>query len=262
MTIATAPLGNSIRQRPNYGIDSPAMVASEAGIGTVALALAVFLPHWRWLAITIAVEFLALALSMVVYSKHGKFSLREMILDSIPWKGDEVVLDIGCGRGLLLISAAKRAPNGRAVGVDIWDRSAITRNSPLSVRENAAIEEVASRIELVQGDARSLPLADATFDAVLSNFVVHEVNTATDREQIMKEALRVLKPGGRLALVDFIFTGHCVEILRRLGMRDARRIRLGGLSALLGKIFMFGTFQVHLVTGTKSGDPTPSVDLQ
>ena len=63
----------------------------------------------------------------------------------------------------------------------------------------------------------------------------------------------MLGPDGRLALVDFISTGQCVEILRRLGISDARRTRVGGLSFLLGTILMFGTFQVHLVTGQRKG---------
>jgi hypothetical protein len=69
---------------------------------------------------------------------------------------------------------------------------------------------------------------------------------------MMSEMMRVLAPGGRLALVDFIFTGQCVEIPRRFGMRDARRTRIGGLSSLLGTILMFGAFRVYLVIGSKA----------
>ena len=79
------------------------MVIGEAAIGTIALACAIFAPrlfghNLRWLEIAIAVEFPALAASMLVYSKSGKMVIRDAILNSIPWRGDERVLDAGCGR--------------------------------------------------------------------------------------------------------------------------------------------------------------------
>jgi len=120
------------------------------------------------------------------------------------------------------------------------------------VLRNAEAEGVIAHIEVREGDARRLPFPDAAFDVVVSNFVVHEVDTPQEREQMMSEMMRVLTPGGRLALVDFIFTGQCVEILRRLGMRDARRTGIGGLSSFLGTILMFGAFRVYLVIGSKA----------
>jgi ubiquinone/menaquinone biosynthesis C-methylase UbiE len=162
------------------------------------------------------------------------------------------VLDAGCGRGLLLIGAARRVPQGSAVGVDKWVRGAITGNGAEAVLSNAEAEGVAARIEVVEGDVRRLPFPEAAFDVVLSNFVVHEVDTQQDREQMMSEMMRVLTPGGRLALVDFIFTSECVEILRRLDMHNVRRTRVGGSSFLLGTILMFGTFRIHLVTASKA----------
>ena len=242
--------------RPNYGIDSPGMVIGEAVLGTIALACAIFFPRsfghpLRWLEIVAGVEFLALAASMLAYSKSGKIAIRDALLNSIPWQGDECVLDVGCGRGLLVIGAAKYIPHGHATGIDIWDRSAITGNSLWAVRKNAALEGVETRIEVVEADARRLPFPDAAFDVVMSNFVVHEVNTSDERQQMISEMVRVLRPGGRLALVDFIFTRDCVDILRRLGIDDAGRKRLGGWSPWLARVLMFGTFRIHLVTGSR-----------
>ena len=259
MSIASATLGSTISRKPNYGIDSPGMVFGEAAIGTIALVCAIFVPrlfghNLRWLEIAIAVEFLALAASMLAYSKSGKMVIRDAILNSIPWSGDERVLDAGCGRGLLLIGAARRVPQGSAVGIDKWVRGALTGNGAVAVLRNAKAEGVAARIEVVEGDVRRLPFPEAAFDVVVSNFVVHEVDTQQDREQMMSEMMRVLRPGGSLALVDFIFTGECVEILRRLDMHNVRRTRVGGPSSLLGTIPMFGTFRIHLVTGSK-GSP-------
>ena len=256
MSIASATPRSIISRRPNYGIDSPGMVFGEAAIGAIALVCAIFVPrlfghNLRWLEIAITVEFLALAASMLAYSKSGKMVTRDAILNSIPWSGDERVLDAGCGRGLLLIGAAGRVPQGSAVGVDKWVRGALTGNGTQAVLRNAEAEGVAARIEVVEGDVRRLPFPEAAFDVVVSNFVVHEVDTQQDREQMMSEMMRVLAPGGRLALVDFIFTSECVEILRRLDMHNVRRTRVGGSSFLLGTILMFGTFRIHLVTASK-----------
>ncbi len=254
---AGAMQGSTIDRRPNYGIDSPAIVIGEAAIGSIALACAIFLPrlfghNLRWLEIAVAAEFLPLAVSMLVYSKSGKMAFRDAILDSIPWRGNESVLDVGCGRGLLLIGAAKRLPQGSAIGLDKWVRGALTGNGAEAVLRNAEAEGVIARIEVCEGDARRLPFPDAAFDVVVSNFVVHEVDTPQEREQMMSEMMRVLTPGGRLALVDFIFTSQCVEILRRFGMRDARQTRIGGLSSFLSTILMFGVFRVYLVIGSKA----------
>jgi len=255
MSIASVTPRSTISRRSNYGIDSPSIIFGEAAISTIALVCSIFLPrlfghNLRWLEIAIAVEFLALATSMLVYSKSGKMVIRDAILNSISWRGDERVLDSGCGRGLLLIGAARRVPQGSAVGVDKWVRGALTGNGAEAVFRNAEAEGVAARIEVVEGDVRRLPFSDAAFDVVVSNFVVHEVDTQQDREQMMSEMMRVLRPGGRLALVDFIFTSECVEILRRLDMHNVRRTRVGGASSMLGTILMFGTFRIHLVTGS------------
>ena len=256
MSTANASPRSATDRGPNYGIDSPGMVIGESVTGAIALACAIFFPRFfghnlRWLEIVIAAEFLALASSMLMYSTYGKMTIRDVLLDSIPWRGSERVLDVGCGRGLLLIGAAKRLPLGSAVGVDKWVGGALTGNGAEAVLRNAEREDVVARVEVREGDARRLPFADSSFDAVISNFVVHEVDTAEEREQMISEMMRVLRPGGHLALVDFIFTGQCVEILQRLGMGDARRTRIGGLSIIPATILMLGAFRVRLVTASK-----------
>jgi ribonucleotide reductase alpha subunit len=86
------------------------------------------------------------------------------VLDSLKLRGDETVLDVGCGRGLLLIGAAKRLTTGKAVGVDIWNAEDLSGNRPEATLENARLERVAERVEVKDGDARRLPFADGTFD--------------------------------------------------------------------------------------------------
>ena len=82
---------------------------------------------------------------MLMYSKFGKIRIRDVLLDSIPWRGSESVLDVGCGRGLLLIGAAKRLPLGSAVGIDKWVGGALTGNGAEAVLRNAEVEDVVAR---------------------------------------------------------------------------------------------------------------------
>jgi arsenite methyltransferase len=94
---------------------------------------------------------------MVRSSRAGKLIERDRLLDELPWRGDEWVLGVGCGRGLLLIGAAKRGTIGQAVGLDLWRKQDQAGNDPAATLANAQAEGVAERVELRDGDARQLP---------------------------------------------------------------------------------------------------------
>ena len=117
--------------------------------------------------------------------------------------------------------------------------------------ENATIDGVGNRVEAKEGDARKLPFADASFDVVVSNFVVHELQARADREQMMREVARVSKPGGRVALVDFIFTDQSVEDLRKFAV-EADRTRDGFLSFWISAILNFAAVKTYHVVGRKN----------
>lgn len=235
----------------NYGVDSPAIVGTLCILGLAGTGIAHLLPSaWRWAGYIPGVYFLLGAAGMLFYSKVGKLALRERLLDMIPWKGDEQVLDVGCGRGLLTVGSARRLSNGKVIGVDVWQRGAITGNRAESVLENAQIEHVRDRVEVKEGDARALPFANETFDVVVSNFVVHEMNTRKEREIMMREVARVLKAGGRVALVDFIFTSECVADLQNHGVK-AERVRDAFLSFWISAILNFGAVKTYHVVGRK-----------
>src|SRR5205823_1815953 len=133
---------------------------------------------------------------------------REALLDWLPWRGDEQVLDVGCGRGLFLVAAARRLKSGKATGVDIWQKVDQTGNRPEATWANARAEGVADRIEVRDGDARGLPFEDASFDVVLSSLALHNIPDAAGREQAVQEIDRVLKPGGRLLIWDIQATAE------------------------------------------------------
>jgi arsenite methyltransferase len=241
-----------MKTRGNYGVDSPAIVGTLFVLGLAGLGVGhMVTSSWRWAGYAVGGYFLLGATGMLFYSKVGKLRLRERLLNKITWQGNERVLDVGCGRGLLTVGAAHRLSSGKVVGVDVWNPKALTGNQGESVLQNAKIEGVSDRVEIKEGDARELPFPDETFDVVVSNFVVHEMNNRAEREKMMREVARVLKPGGRVALVDFIFTDECIEDLRNYSV-DAERVRDEFLSFWISAILNFGALKTYHVVGMKA----------
>jgi arsenite methyltransferase len=159
-------------------------------------------------------------------TRVGKFEVWARILAGLQLRGDEDVLDLGCGRGALLLAAAKLLPDGRAVGIDLW-RADQTGNSPDATRRNAEREGVANRVELHTGDMTQLPFTDNTFDLVISNMAVHNIPSAVGRRAAIDEAVRVLRPGGRLAIADAWATNRHYAQLHELALSDVQRRNLG-----------------------------------
>ena len=153
-------------------------------------------------------------------SREGKLALREQLLDQLALKGDEKVLDVGCGRGLLAIGAAKRLKTGKVTGIDVWNPQDLSGNSAEAARENAKTEGVADRVRFDTGDARKLVYPDGFFDAVISSNALHTLDDDREREQAIKEMLRILKPGSRLVIFDTAETGYYAEGLRESGAQD------------------------------------------
>jgi SAM-dependent methyltransferase len=166
---------------------------------------------------------LGTAMLMILSSKVGKFRERDRLLGSIPWCGDETVLDVGCGRGLMLIGAAKRPASGKAAGVDIWQSEDQSGNHPEVTLSNARAEGVAERVEVRDGDARQLPFEDGTFGVVLSSLALHNIHDAEGRREAVEEIARVLKGSGRVAILDIWHTDQYEQVLRESGVQEVTR---------------------------------------
>ena len=160
---------------------------------------------------------------MVLSSRVAKPKIRDRVLDSIPWRGDENVLDVGCGRGLFLIGAAKRLTTGKATGVDIWQAEDLSGNSAAKRRcGNAKTEGVAERIKIETADARKLPFAANSFDVVVSSLALHNIPSSQERTKALNEIARVLKPGGYLAIFDIFHTGEYAKTFRQIGFHEVQ----------------------------------------
>ncbi|MEJ2250827.1 MAG: class I SAM-dependent methyltransferase [Candidatus Lokiarchaeota archaeon] len=143
------------------------------------------------------------AIFMIWSSKIGKVTLIKQIVDSLALKGYENIIDIGCGRGLFLNTAAQRLNNGKVTGIDIWQSKDQSGNSPEITLTNAQAEGVADRVEIKTGDMRELPFPNETIDVVVSSIAIHNIHEKEEREKVFKEINRVLKPNGQIAIVDF-----------------------------------------------------------
>ena len=164
------------------------------------------------------------------FSYNGKRQMSKQIIEGIaeyvklPDGGTG--LDVGCGSGALTIACAKRNPNASFVGIDRWGREYASYNKPLC--ENNAWAEGVKNVTFRRGDATRLDFTDGTFDAVISNYVYH--NIPGDRQAFLLETLRVLKKGGMFAIHDIFSKPRYgdmqafAEKLRGMGYEDVRLI--------------------------------------
>jgi SAM-dependent methyltransferase len=195
-----------------YGIEAPYVPAGLTAGGAACCVAA----RWRrasWLT-AIGAALLTQAGLYMHTTVRGKLQIWERELDRLALRGDERLLDLGCGRGAVLIAAARRLPAGRAVGIDLWRSRDQSGNNIEVTRANARAAGVVDRVELQTADMTELPFPDASFDVVLSALALHNIPTGEGRERAVDEAMRVLRPGGRLLLADF---RHASDYRRHLG---------------------------------------------
>jgi arsenite methyltransferase len=236
--------------RADYGLDAPGVVRNLFIAAIAGLLVWLFLPaitigHVRLLlgsaGLWIAIGCGFTGIWMVYASKIGKVRERETLLDRVAWRGDEQVLDVGCGRGLLLVGAAKRLTSGKATGIDIWQAEDLSGNRAEATIENARREGVADRVKIETADMRKMPFPDATFDVIVSRAVIHNLYNADDRAKAVAEIARVLKPGGR-ALIDDIRHGR--EYRKTFEANGCKVTEVGSLAvSLFWMLLTFGSLR-------------------
>lgn len=175
---------------------------------TIVFLFITFLPinfYFRILSGVLSLPFayitFILTYSIYQFSPIGgdyQSKIHELIAQKISVQGK--ILDIGTGSGSLITKVAKKFPESQLTGIDYWGEN--WEYSREQCVRNAALEGVASQIHFLKASASSLPFRDGTFDVVASCLTFHEVQDTEDKNEVIVEALRVLKSGGQFVFMD------------------------------------------------------------
>lgn len=151
--------------------------------------------------------------------------LHQELLRHLDWQGSGRVLDVGCGSGLLGIRCVKSFENAHVTGIDYWGPA--WDYSQKLCSDNARLEGVSDKCVFKKGDANKLEFNDESFDALISNLVFHEVRNEKNKLKLLLESLRVLKKGGKFAIIDLFENkklygdmDRLIEGLKRAGVSD------------------------------------------
>jgi SAM-dependent methyltransferase len=251
MTKQTTDYGNWVSTKLIYG---------PAVLGALFLGLSFLHPAFAIGAVPFLTALVYFAYARHAFSPRGgdiQARLWALVLDHLNWNGAGKALDIGCGNGPLTIALVQRHPDAHVTGIDNWGQA--WDYSKAACEHNAEAAGVAGRTDFQKGNASALPFEDGFFDAAISNFVFHEVSDTKDKRALVREALRVVKEGGRFAFQDlFLVKGlygeidDLLETIRGWGIAEVAFVDTSAcdfIPTALKLPFMVG--KVGIVYGTK-----------
>ena len=258
------------KRKLDYGIDAPGIRMGMFLISIVGFIIICFtiwassiwfkdLPIVRFIFYFLGVTLTSYGMYMASYmtysSRIGKLKTRDFLLIEagkyLDWIDISKTLDIGCGKGLLLIGAAKKLKTGLSIGIDIWNPNDQSENNESSTIQNADIEGVAEKIKLLTADARKLPFDSDSIDLVMSHWVIHNVEAENEQLQSLDEMYRVLKPGGVIILADIQNVKNYCTHLEALGTKTVY-FNDGGIEAKVMSILSGGTYVPQSIICIKS----------
>ncbi len=247
--------------KPSYGSwVSTRFIYIPAVISLVLSGLALWYPALGILAGLFLILAGYFAYARYLFSPQGKNvqeQIHELLLTHFIWNGEGQVLDIGCGNAAITVKLAKKYPRASVIGIDYWGKD--WDYSKGVCQENVRIEGVDKQVTFQKASASSLPFPDGYFDAAVSNLTFHEVADASDKRQVIREALRVVKKGGRFAFQDLFLIdrmyGSIDDLLQTIQSWGVSKVEFVNTSnasfipSVLKLPFMVGT--IGILTGEK-----------
>lgn len=195
--------GNWIRTRVLFILGLSALIMGFLAALPIPLALRILAGAF---CIVLFLSALLPLYLFYVFSHQGgnlQENFYDLLIDKLGGSVKGNAIDIGTGNGILAIKLALANHDLDVVGVDYWGKD---WDYSMSVcEENSRKAELTERVHFMKGNAASLDFANATFDAVVSNLTFHEVKLVKRKSDVIKEALRVLKPGGSFAFIDYFY---------------------------------------------------------
>jgi len=204
---------SKIQDQPDYELHMPGFLTHPVQVGIISFIIGAFVyailrekPIWGltfWgICVVVGGLYASISSSVKKFTNlESRLKARDKFLSEIPFRGDETVLDVGCGNGILILSAAKHLTTGKGIGIDIWTEGA-GDSHPRAFHRNAEIEGVADRVSLQNEDVRKLPYEDESIDIIISGLTMHHILHGSGTDKAVSEMVRVLKPGGCLAIYD------------------------------------------------------------
>jgi SAM-dependent methyltransferase len=238
------PVSQSDLPKPDYGIDAPFIVKRFAISGALSIVLGAILTvffkdsypgvsrYGGVAGFVTGLMYLGSAGLMLWGSRYHKMRMRDKLLSKLSFLGSEQVLDIGCGQGLLTVPIAAQLDEGTVTGIDFIQNGFKSDESFKNLLKNAQYEGAESRIVLKTLDPRQLPFPSDTFDVVVSGWALHTIYDEAGRKHAVKEIIRVLKPGGTLAILDSRNTDEYEEMCHAADLTDIHQTR-GGFGRII-----------------------------
>lgn len=234
-----------------YGIDAPILVRNfffaTVAIIVCIIILAFVLPAGmikNFILVSTSMGIISCmypVIAIIIGSLFQKQCIADELLAHVNLPDNAVVLDVVCGRGLLMIKAAKQVNNGKVVGIDSWQSADQSGNTKEKTMQNIIAEQVGDNTEVITADMRTLPFPDAHFDAVISSWAIHNIDQPGERKKALQEIMRVLKPNGRIGIVDIQCYQEYVDFFNEHGCAQLK---------MVGPYYVFG-LKNFIIVGSK-----------
>jgi len=242
--------------KPDYGNwVANKFIVIPAILGLIFLGLAFRVP---FLAVFAGLFFLVMAyfvLARYCFSPAGadiQSKIIGLILDHLEWDGQGRAIDIGCGNAPLSVRLAKKYPAAQVTGIDTWGTN--WGYAQQVCERNARLEGVEKRTGFQKASASALPFEAGSFDLAVSNLAFHEVNDTRDKRQVLREALRMVKPGGKFVFQDLFLWGaiygtpeELIGLVKSWGIRKVELVKTRDapfIPSFLKLPFMVGTLGI------------------